>query len=810
VRSNVDPAGDGVPAVTSETVYDAAGRPLATRSTTEEAWTCTTRDAAGRAVLTENLGAEGDEERTVEIDHAAPSAVAADDPLVTSVRSTTASGDTATETQTVDLLGRPVRVVDLWGTVVEQTYDPQFPERVVTSTVRPVGSAPVTTTYDYDQSGNRLRAVSGGLVLSAYTYDANGWVSSITNGPNVTTYDYDANGRPVVRTVDGPSGRWSEVQTLSPAGRTLAAVLDGPGDQDGAYDFTYDVDGQLVAARLDTPLAVAERAWTYAYDPDGNLTTRSTTDGAGATSTITNAYDGASHLVATDDPRFADPVDAARSGRVATDDHGRITEIGPLGIDYDADGNATGIGHADGSSVAWTYRFGRSVQRTVAAPAGSAAAPQVVRIGVGGVMYDGTGRYLGRGTGGSGSDLWQRADGSQRWTFSTIGGNEWFSTDAAGVATGPVALYEPFGRQVHPLPTPPSAPTGATTTTGPTTTAPTTTAPAPTTPTTTAPPTTTAAPTTTDGPAPTTAASTTVAPDGADPAASGRVATQGPAPTAPATPDPAADPLDPGFQMADRTTLGVLDVLPMGSRTYLPALGRFLQPDPIPGGSGNPYAYTDGDPVNSHDVSGNMPEWLRTTLGVVAGVAGVALAAVAGPRAGTYVASRVAAGASMARTRAVEHTVSFVVGAASGAAGAAGGQAIALGEVDAVPTVIVGLASGAIGALMSAYRAAQVDEMLQGYIDATKASRARNFEKVVQWKAKSFKNFKVSEIKRGMNGDVAFVGQPINVGQGGQVLGGGSSINVGPQPKSFTVIPGGKARGRSPSFGDKADVSADY
>ncbi len=46
---------------------------------------------------------------------------------------------------------------------------------------------------------------------------------------------------------------------------------------------------------------------------------------------------------------------------------------------------------------------------------------------------------------------------------------------------------------------------------------------------------------------------------------------------------------------------GVLD---MGARSYVPQLGRFLQPDPIPGGSANAYVYTFGDPVNTSDPSG--------------------------------------------------------------------------------------------------------------------------------------------------------------------------------------------------------------
>jgi RHS repeat-associated protein len=53
-------------------------------------------------------------------------------------------------------------------------------------------------------------------------------------------------------------------------------------------------------------------------------------------------------------------------------------------------------------------------------------------------------------------------------------------------------------------------------------------------------------------------------------------------------------------------------IINMGARSYIPQLGRFLQPDPRPGGSANAYAYTFGDPVNSTDPTGESvatPAW---------------------------------------------------------------------------------------------------------------------------------------------------------------------------------------------------------
>jgi RHS repeat-associated protein len=49
-------------------------------------------------------------------------------------------------------------------------------------------------------------------------------------------------------------------------------------------------------------------------------------------------------------------------------------------------------------------------------------------------------------------------------------------------------------------------------------------------------------------------------------------------------------------------------VTTMGARSYVPQIGRFLQPDPIPGGSANAYSYTFGDPINTTDPTGDYVE----------------------------------------------------------------------------------------------------------------------------------------------------------------------------------------------------------
>jgi RHS repeat-associated protein len=48
-------------------------------------------------------------------------------------------------------------------------------------------------------------------------------------------------------------------------------------------------------------------------------------------------------------------------------------------------------------------------------------------------------------------------------------------------------------------------------------------------------------------------------------------------------------------------------VIQMGVRSYVPSLGRFISTDPVDGGSANSYDYSNADPVNSFDLSGEKP-----------------------------------------------------------------------------------------------------------------------------------------------------------------------------------------------------------
>ncbi|MCW2573599.1 MAG: repeat protein [Frankiales bacterium] len=51
---------------------------------------------------------------------------------------------------------------------------------------------------------------------------------------------------------------------------------------------------------------------------------------------------------------------------------------------------------------------------------------------------------------------------------------------------------------------------------------------------------------------------------------------------------------------------GSLGLVRMGVRLYDPKLGRFLEVDPVEGGSANDYDYCSGDPVNCFDLGGTL------------------------------------------------------------------------------------------------------------------------------------------------------------------------------------------------------------
>ncbi len=74
------------------------------------------------------------------------------------------------------------------------------------------------------------------------------------------------------------------------------------------------------------------------------------------------------------------------------------------------------------------------------------------------------------------------------------------------------------------------------------------------------------------------------------------------------------------------TLPGESSVTLMGARPYHPWLGVFLAPDPVVDAGNNMYAYTDGDPINQRDSTGNDSEtldWIARGLGIAGLLIGI-------------------------------------------------------------------------------------------------------------------------------------------------------------------------------------------
>ena len=683
--------GGSTGAVTYTSWYDAAGRMRAQGDGHHRS--CVTYDGAGRMVSTSVTGPA--EPITSAVDY-----TYLGNPL--QVRTTSTVGTTATEvTARIDLLGRTVAVVDSWGTRTVTEYDGAsgLISSEVTVTAPQDGSAPVTTTtgYTYTADGAIHTQTVDGRTLATVDYRTDGRVSSIRYANDTSvSYSYDGNERITTATGTASNGATHvETRALSAAGRVLTDRFADPGGSSVFY-YRYDPAGRLSGATLDTPLAVAHRSWAYTYDADSNRTSQ-TVDGKQYTYSYTPH---GSQLLSTTDPTIGAVSYDAATGTM-------ITGLGSQRMAYDSANNLVSASDATTAVTLQRDAGGSVIAKTTQTT--KPASTTTVRYSQAGLVLDTRNRLLSRVISLPGGVVLTVSAAAPTPTRVSepdpaVKATKARAVVAAAPATSSAAATTPAAT------TPAASPPAAATVAPVIPVAPAT------------PPRRSGEPTAAPAATPTSSATGKPGPrTPPSPASSSAASSTRPSPTrTPAAPSPApsakaaapklewsyqslngstwwaaddvgapagvAQLYDPFGQSLTRAASGAVstrgaphlgwqagngletldldvDLVTMGARAYVPALGRFLQKDPELGGGPNVYDYANQDPINNQDPSGH------SVGGVVESLLYLAL---------TTVGALVTGGGSLL----VQVGAAIVVGAISGFVCSIIQQEIDTGDID--------------------------------------------------------------------------------------------------------------------------------
>ncbi|MBU3065770.1 hypothetical protein KO481_30125 [Nocardia sp. NEAU-G5] len=517
---------------TAESVYDGAGRVVASRVNSEP-WTCTSYDARGRTTQ-QAFPAQGNQPaRTVTYNYAVNG-----DP-----RTTAASDSSGTVTTVVDLLGRPVSYTDANGVVTTTGYDPASRVTSTTSTVKGVTS---TLNYTWDNASRLLTVGLDGTTVATTGYDNGGQVANVAygNGSRLDSIARNAAGATTGLTWKTASSTVVDSVTRSSHGRITDENLTDTANPTATFtdSYTYDGVGRLAAA------TVPHHQLTYHFDPTGGcgpntaagMDTNRTgltdvKDGAAAVTTA-YCYDNTDRLLSTN---------GTNALSFAYDVYGNTTKVGTDTLGYDSTRRHVSTATASGTNVAYTRDANdRLTARTVqGAPTTTAngttrygyTAPQA---GNPELVLDANGNLLQRVLKLSGGAVLTKTYGptaTTNWSYPDVHGSILFTADGGGARTGAMHLYDPYGQDIDPG-------TGAFA----------------------------------DIPIPATM-------------------TGG---------------MDYGWLGQNTLPIEHLasqQAVEIGARTYLPMLGRFLQTDPVSGGSSNDYDYVNADPINNIDLTGKNP-----------------------------------------------------------------------------------------------------------------------------------------------------------------------------------------------------------
>lgn len=347
LKTEADPDAAGTQqAITHQTIYDAAGREVASRINGDP-WTCVTFDARGRAAQTVTPDINGRPGRTITFDYAFEGSP---------FKSQTVDSVSGTTTAEIDLLGRTTAGTDQFGYSFSMSYD-NFGRML--SQTSPVG----TEEYTYDTIGRVTNYKLDGVNYATISYDQYSRIQNIVydqaaSGANKLKLEqikYDALNRN-----SGTVYRFSDNKTFDETVNTSVSGLvtgysDAYNGQSVTNTYTYDKANRLTEAVID------KNKYEYSYSTPNSTTCNQSSANLSAHknsnrtsfkhTNLTNSavladqnycYDQADRLISTSDAQVGVPV---------YDDRGNVTELAgnstPIILEYDASDSNIAIEQGD-------------------------------------------------------------------------------------------------------------------------------------------------------------------------------------------------------------------------------------------------------------------------------------------------------------------------------------------------------------------------------------------------------------------------------------------------------------------------------
>ena len=237
-----DPDGSGPQTgISTESIYDDAGRPVATRTNTDP-WTCTSYDSRGRTVQTITPGLNGNPSRTITNVWAVNG-----NPFVTST-----SDSSGTILVTTDLLGRTVKYQDASGSVTSTTYDDAGH---LTQEVSPLGNQQ----FGYDSLDRLSNQSLDGKTLATETYDSFGRVNNVSYN-QAGNLQLSTVNRDTLNRVSGFTYTSGGSTVSNQVVRAVTGDIQSETNNGIAASYTYDKAGRLTNA------AIGSTAFAYGYN----------------------------------------------------------------------------------------------------------------------------------------------------------------------------------------------------------------------------------------------------------------------------------------------------------------------------------------------------------------------------------------------------------------------------------------------------------------------------------------------------------------------------------------------------------------